>query len=328
MIEQERSEGGEKADPQAEVGARETESGDIEAVNENALPTPTADQFQDDKPAVEVNPADKAATTAAAATGAGANVASTAPDVVNASPDVPPTPAPVPPTPEPSQVGGFQLAGGAARQTVAEQRRAERVVLQPIQDERERKAALSRRALVRGGFWTAMGMTIAGMGYCTKETIWPQNVQGFGGLIAVPFNLVPTVDDDPQYFIKGKFWLANLNAGEGADLGFGEESQAGGLIALYQKCPHLGCRVPYRPEFVFDGSVGWFRCPCHGSTYNRAGIRVFGPAPRPMSTMAIEVQTDGNVIVNTGEITSGATDNPNRAVPYNASLFRPSTGRI
>lgn len=321
MSEQERNEADAKPDPQAEPGAREVETGDIEAVQEGGLPSPTADQFQEDKPAAEVNPPDKAATAAAESDSVEDRKAPPPETVQNAKPDVPAEVAPVPPAPEPSQVGGFQLAGGAARQTVADQRRAERAALAPIREEQERRGALSRRALMRAGFWTAMGMTIAGVGYCTKETLWPQNVEGFGGLIAIPANQVPTVDDPPQYFIKGKLWLANITAGEGQSEGFGEPSDAGGLLALYQKCPHLGCRVPYNPDFVFAGSVGWFRCPCHGSTYNKAGIRVFGPAPRPLSTMIVEVQDDGSLIVNTGDITPGADDNPNRAVPYDAAVF-------
>ena len=47
-------------------------------------------------------------------------------------------------------------------------------------------------------------------------------------------------------------------------------------IALYQKCPHLGCRVP---QCV---SSQWFECPCHGSQYNRVGEKKGGPAPRGM----------------------------------------------
>ena len=78
------------------------------------------------------------------------------------------------------------------------------------------------------------------------------------------------------------------------------------------------CTVIFNGAAVnFPGVVGWFRCPCHGSTYSRAGIRVFGPAPRPMDTMAITVNGDGSISVNTGAITSGGTDNPLRAVSYN-----------
>ncbi|MCL6645912.1 MAG: Rieske 2Fe-2S domain-containing protein, partial [Dehalococcoidia bacterium] len=117
---------------------------------------------------------------------------------------------------------------------------------------------------------------------------------------------------------EGKFWLVNLNGPEGDVLQVGG---TGGLLALYWKCPHLGCTVPWNPAFNgagvnFPGIIGWFRCPCHGSTYSNAGIRVFGPAPRPMDTMAIRVNSDGSVSVNTGQITGGAADNPLRAVPY------------
>jgi cytochrome b6-f complex iron-sulfur subunit len=291
------------------------ETGDIGKAKEGDLPTPTADQFQEDKPAAEVEPADKAATQAATAAESG----DSGDEARNAVPDVPTDgAAPTPSVPPASQVGGWQLAGGAARQTVADRRRAERVALAPIREEEARRATLSRRALVRAGFWTAMGMTIAGAGYCTKDLLWPQNVEGFGGIIAVPAGLVPEQGSPPQYFIKGKFWLSNIEPGYGESAGFGEPSESGGLIALYQKCPHLGCRVPYNEGFTFADTTGWFRCPCHGSTYNRAGIRVFGPAPRPMDTMLIEVLDDGSLEVDSGTITRGANDNPNRAVPYSA----------
>ena len=49
-----------------------------------------------------------------------------------------------------------------------------------------------------------------------------------------------------------------------------------GIVALYQKCPHLGCRVPE------CASSQWFECPCHGSQYNRVGEKKAGPAPRGM----------------------------------------------
>ena len=315
MSDQQRNNDAEANQPPPAPDEVPVETGDIEKVKEGGLPTPTADQFQEGKPAEAVEPSDKAATTAAdSAAGKSAESAQ-----LNAAPDVPTdAPAPAPSLPPTSQVAGWQLAGGAARQTVADRRRAERVALAPIREEEARRATLSRRALVRAGFWTAMGMSIAGVGYCTKENLWPQNVEGFGGLIAVPAALVPAPGDSPQYFILGKFWLSNIEPGYGASEGFGEPSDAGGLIALYQKCPHLGCRVPYNPTFPFGDETGWFRCPCHGSTYNRAGIRVFGPAPRPMDTMAVEVLEDGSIQVDSGTITRGSDDNPNRAVPYSA----------
>lgn len=72
-----------------------------------------------------------------------------------------------------------------------------------------------------------------------------------------------------------------------------------GLVALYQKCPHLGCRVP-------DCKTSrWFECPCHGSQYNQVGEKKGGPAPRGMDRFAMTVDAGGNVTVDTGRIFTG-----------------------
>ncbi|MGB3412297.1 MAG: Rieske 2Fe-2S domain-containing protein [Microthrixaceae bacterium] len=71
-----------------------------------------------------------------------------------------------------------------------------------------------------------------------------------------------------------------------------------GLIALYQKCPHLGCRVPS------CNSSQWFECPCHGSQYNQVGEKKGGPAPRGMDRFAMEV-SGGEFVVNTGTVIQG-----------------------
>jgi len=62
---------------------------------------------------------------------------------------------------------------------------------------------------------------------------------------------------------------------------------------MWQKCPHLGCRVPSCQ------SSGWFECPCHGSQYNRVGEKKGGPAPRGMDRFGVEVSGD-TVVINTG----------------------------
>ncbi|MEP7204252.1 MAG: Rieske 2Fe-2S domain-containing protein [Ilumatobacteraceae bacterium] len=72
-----------------------------------------------------------------------------------------------------------------------------------------------------------------------------------------------------------------------------------GLVALYQKCPHLGCRVP---QCV---SSQWFECPCHGSQYNRVGEKKGGPAPRGMDRFILQVTNAGDVIIDTGTVFSG-----------------------
>jgi len=71
-----------------------------------------------------------------------------------------------------------------------------------------------------------------------------------------------------------------------------------GLNALYQKCPHLGCRVP---NCI---SSQWFECPCHGSQYNRVGEKKGGPAPRGMDRFGVTV-AGGNVTVDTSLVIQG-----------------------
>lgn len=74
-----------------------------------------------------------------------------------------------------------------------------------------------------------------------------------------------------------------------------------GIVALYQKCPHLGCRVP---QCV---TSQWFECPCHGSQYNQVGEKKAGPAPRGMDHFPLTVAGNGDVVVNTGVVVSGAS---------------------
>ncbi len=71
-----------------------------------------------------------------------------------------------------------------------------------------------------------------------------------------------------------------------------------GYVALYQKCVHLGCRVPWCE------SSQWFECPCHGSKYNRVGEKRGGPAPRGLDRFPLDV-VGGNIIVDTANVQIG-----------------------
>src|SRR5690606_2784666 len=71
-----------------------------------------------------------------------------------------------------------------------------------------------------------------------------------------------------------------------------------GIVTLYQKCPHLGCRVP-----ACETSQ-WFECGCHGSQYNRVGEKKGGPAPRGMDHFPATI-SGGEVTVDTGTIIEG-----------------------
>jgi cytochrome b6-f complex iron-sulfur subunit len=82
----------------------------------------------------------------------------------------------------------------------------------------------------------------------------------------------------PVGFPSGKFWISN---------------QANGLYALSMICTHLGCL------FKWVDTTHRFECPCHGSKFSAAGVKLTadetkdptGPAQRNLDRFAITVTT-------------------------------------
>jgi cytochrome b6-f complex iron-sulfur subunit len=187
----------------------------------------------------------------------------------------------------------------------------------PIAKPVPKRGALTRRVLILGGFWSTLNLVLIGLLGPSLDFVWTRNPAGAAQDIVVSPDRVPAPGADPVVIPEGRFFLVNLPAGVTPN---GEETP-GGLLALWQKCPHLGCSVPWRSDFTFLGRTGWFRCPCHGSTYTReGGVLVFGPAPRPLDRFNIQVQEDGSIIVTTGVLSAakGSPDNPSFTTPYNA----------
>ncbi|HET8945094.1 MAG TPA: ubiquinol-cytochrome c reductase iron-sulfur subunit [Dehalococcoidia bacterium] len=185
-----------------------------------------------------------------------------------------------------------------------------------------KRQVLGRRLFLLGGFWTGMSALLVALVGSPLDFMWPRGVKGFGGPITVTPDRIPEPGGDPIRIVEGRFWLVNLEAGKTPN---GEDTP-GGVLALWQKCPHLGCTVPWRPDFEFQARKGWFRCPCHGSTYTReGGVIVFGPAPRPLDVFPIEVQNGGSLVVQTGRQYegTGSAGNPSRAVPLEPGATTP-----
>lgn len=61
-----------------------------------------------------------------------------------------------------------------------------------------------------------------------------------------------------------------------------------GYRALSLVCTHLGCTVSVTQE----GMV----CPCHGSRFDRQGKVLTGPAERPLTRLAVEIEGDVLVV--------------------------------
>ncbi|CAN5345399.1 hypothetical protein BH23CHL1_BH23CHL1_01340 [soil metagenome] len=149
-----------------------------------------------------------------------------------------------------------------------------------------------RRTFVRNTVLGSVALVLAQLGGGFLAFFWPLTTGAFGTEIIVPGSAIPEVGGEPYRDQAGKFFLIN---------------NEDGLLALYWKCPHLGCTVPWN-----EGS-GEFQCPCHGSVYDRQGVLVAGPAPRPMDLMAIIPGEGGSITVDTGDITERAVYEPSQS---------------
>jgi cytochrome b6-f complex iron-sulfur subunit len=167
----------------------------------------------------------------------------------------------------------------------------------------EAKAArpVSRREFFRRSLLASLGLFGVQFGVASIAFVWPNLRGGFGGQIDLglsPDAIKQQIEEDnqPFYFGAGRFYLVAYE-GAGADSTY-EGLVSEGLMALYQKCVHLGCRVPFCLQSQ------WFECPCHGSKYNRAGEYRDGPAPRGLDRFAVRVENDV-VSVDTSVIVTG-----------------------
>jgi cytochrome b6-f complex iron-sulfur subunit len=68
------------------------------------------------------------------------------------------------------------------------------------------------------------------------------------------------------------------------------------LFVIYARCTHLGCTPDWKP------SENKFKCPCHGSGYTSEGINFEGPAPRPMDRAHVELDPEGQLVVDTSRL--------------------------
>jgi cytochrome b6-f complex iron-sulfur subunit len=161
---------------------------------------------------------------------------------------------------------------------------------------------VTRRHFLNISAITLMTAALGAFGAAVIAFLWPSGSGGFGG--KVPVGKLDDVISRIRagsgfgYFPEARAWITEYPASAlpkarqiyPAPVLNGMEA---GISVLWQKCPHLGCRVPDCK------SSQWFECPCHGSQYNRAGEKKAGPAPRGMDRFGVEINGD-NVVINTG----------------------------
>ncbi len=142
----------------------------------------------------------------------------------------------------------------------------------------ENKSTLSRRQFL-GIAWTgSLALFFAQMAVAFLKFIKPVTSGGFGGLVYAG-KIEEFAIGSINRILKGRFYISRTEDG---------------IIALWQKCTHLGCAVPWVEE------EGRFHCPCHGSLFNKVGEVIGGPAPRPLDYFPSEIRS-GEVWVDTSQ---------------------------
>ena len=165
---------------------------------------------------------------------------------------------------------------------------------------------ISRRQFFNRGIVTFFGLGLLGFGASVLAFLWPQLGVGFGAVI----NIGSTSSVDTKiaegagfaYYPEGRMWVTKYPAAAlpSARRVYKQElpGMEAGYTALYQKCVHLGCRVPECK------TSQWFECQCHGSQYNRNGEKKGGPAPRGLDRFPLSVE-GSSISVDTGNVIIG-----------------------
>lgn len=142
--------------------------------------------------------------------------------------------------------------------------------------EKKSNPSLSRRNFLGIAWVGTLTLVFAQAVVLVLRFIKPASTEGYGSVVYAG-KLEDFAVDSVNRITSGRFYISRTSDG---------------VIALWQKCPHLGCAIPW------DESDGKFHCPCHGSTFNQVGDVLGGPAPRAMDFFPTEI-IEEDVLVDT-----------------------------
>ena len=179
---------------------------------------------------------------------------------------------------------------------------------------RHQVKGLSRRQLLRYSIGGGIALWLLEVTAGTIGFIWPNLSGGFGGKVKIGTfediklanSNLPISDGFPAYVAEARAYIVLIDPARQQFVPGEDASGDGGALnvrSLYQRCPHLGCKPnPCLKNF-------WMECPCHGSRYDRLGIKAagaqYGPAARSMDRFSESVDGAGILTLDTGKITLG-----------------------
>ena len=152
---------------------------------------------------------------------------------------------------------------------------------------------VTRRDFLKTAWGVAGVVAALQFGGLSLAYMQPRLTEGdFGSIVTVG-----AVDDFPPGSVThvpdGRFYLSRL--------------QDGGFLAIYQRCTHLGCSVPW------DQTQEKFICPCHNSQFTPDGDLINPPAPRPLDLFPVLIEDD-LVKVDTGNPITRQNFDPSQLV--------------
>ncbi|HJR49882.1 MAG TPA: Rieske 2Fe-2S domain-containing protein [Gemmatimonadales bacterium] len=182
-----------------------------------------------------------------------------------------------------------------------------------------RVGEMSRRGFMRRMLGVGVGILSLEFLGGTLHFLWPNITGGLGGQIPIgtAADIVAKFPEwaagTPYIYNPARLFIVNVPAAKalvegqtpdvpdpGATLGQDIPTAERSVLALYRKCPHLGCQIPQ----LCDAS-DWFECLCHGSKYTVLGEKRDGPAPRGMDSFEVSVDEAGGYVVDTSEVITG-----------------------
>jgi cytochrome b6-f complex iron-sulfur subunit len=173
---------------------------------------------------------------------------------------------------------------------------------------------VTRRKFFNRAIGAVFGLFVLQFALAGLAFFWPKLKGGFGTAIkagsvsSLKAEAIDGATVTPVFVPAAQSWVVPFPVAELSGSSFeatpfvvaGGESDGIGLMALWQRCVHLGCRVP-----SCESSQG-FECPCHGSKYNLHGEYNSGPAPRNLDRFSVAVDSAGDFVIDTGTVVQTA----------------------
>jgi len=160
----------------------------------------------------------------------------------------------------------------------------------------------TRRQFLKWGMGLGMLGVLSGFATASLAFIWPNLRGGFGAQLPVgpQDSILGEIDANEGRFEfpEARSLIVRYDASLDPDGQYAEVTNQTSIMALYQKCVHLGCKVPWCAESQ------WWECPCHGSKYNRWGEWQEGPAPRGLDRFSVS-EVEGQILIDTSAVITG-----------------------